>query len=112
MEFVIFVMVGIAGLGAIGIWLAIEMARGGGRNLRERDELLVRKDQVLDEVFDGRPMVSYQSTIRTLPLPDVVDGAGVRGYVLASNTNMPNGDLIEGRDLVFTRRESGLASTA
>ncbi len=106
MELVIFFVLGLMAFGVGGIWLLVALSRSSKANARTRDDLLGRTDDVLDGVFDGRPMVTYQSTTRTLPLGVVVEGAGARGYVLLSNTEMPYGDLIEGRDLVFSRQES------
>lgn len=66
--------------------------------------LLEDKESVLDALFDGSPVVAYESTIRTLPVPVVTEGAIARGYELMSNTAMAHGELINGRDLLFQKQ--------
>jgi len=74
------------------------------RNRADGALLTEGASELLDGLFNGRPVVTYQSTTRTLRPATVIEGAGERGYELISNTAMPYGDLIEGRDLVFSKR--------
>lgn len=101
---VVLLVLGLMVFGVLGVALPVAMAREEKRNAAEGEALVERKDDVLNEAFDGRSAVTYQSTTRTLSPAVVIEGAVNRGYELISNTDMPNGASIRGRDLVFMRR--------
>lgn len=96
---------GVVGVGIFGLIMAGGISSGTTKARAEGEALAKNKDSVLDELFDGKPVISYQSTLRTLSVPIVTEGAIERGYELIGNTAMPYGDLIEGRDLMFKKRD-------
>lgn len=95
----------VMGAGVFGLVMAGAIGSGTSKARAEGEAMAQNKDAVLDAVFDGRPVVAYESTIRTLSVPAVTEGAIARGYELISNTEMAHGELVEGRDLLFKKRD-------
>ncbi len=68
---------------------------------RTASKELARKDEVLAELFDGRPVVTYRVNLESLPFPLVVESAPEFGYALTSQESIADGLA---KDLVFTRQ--------
>ena len=100
---IVLVVVVLAGLGVLIGAAMIGLERRDKGYARERAALTERADEVLDELFDGRPVVTFTATKATLARDTLIEGAGQRGYTLTSETR-PQQSLIDQSDLVFTRQ--------
>lgn len=100
---IVLVLVLVAGVGVLIGVAVFGLERKDKGYARERAALIERADEVLDGLFDGRPVVTFTATKATLPRDTLIEGAGQRGYTLASETR-PTQSLIDQSDLVFTRQ--------
>lgn len=93
------VVVGLVMLGGLAFIGALFSMAGADK---KRARSVENADAILDETFDGAVSVTYESTPRTLPFENVVQGAIERGYSLAGQTESPGGY----KTLVFTKASS------
>lgn len=94
------------GVMAFGVVMLFVLVSGGNAARKDagvRNDKLARKDEVLDEIFDGQRVIALRIAPDTLPADVTIEGAGVRGYDLTSRTNVEDSSQVT--DLVFTLRE-------
>ena len=83
-----FLIIGAVFLFALVVGLPALLAIGASANAAGKaKQALASKDQILADLFDGSPQVTYTDNWSAgLPADVLVEGAGARGYRLTSTT--------------------------
>jgi len=101
---IVFVVVLVAAFGVIMGCALLNLEGRDKRDAATRAGLTTQADSVLDGLFDGRPVVTFTASKATLARETLIEGAGMRGYALTSETPRPQ-SIRDERDLVFTKTQ-------